>query len=87
MIATGKVGEHDVELARVDGERAFFACPIAFAPGKPVVLALSVEPPLSLQLKTVGSKRREDGRFDVQGRIVMLRREERAQLAALGGKV
>lgn len=83
MIAVGKLGPHDAELERVEGERAFLACAAPLAPGQPAVLVLATEPALSIQLKTVGSKRRDDGRFSVEGRIVMLRRHEREQLDAL----
>jgi hypothetical protein len=83
MIAKGKLGEHDAAHERVEGERAFIACPAPFAPGKPTTLALAVEPALSIQLKAVGSKRRDDGLYLVQARIVMLRKHEREQLAAL----
>ena len=53
----------------------------AFAPGAPLAIELAhASGPLSLSGKTIGSKRREDGRFDVRVRLVSLRREDRARL-------
>ncbi|AKF06670.1 hypothetical protein [Sandaracinus amylolyticus] len=56
----------------------------AYAPGAPLSITLAREAgALSLSGKTIGSKRREDGRFDVRVRLVSLRREDRATLEAL----
>ncbi|MCZ7687520.1 MAG: hypothetical protein M5U28_55795 [Sandaracinaceae bacterium] len=60
--------------------------PRAFAPGAPLALTLELEDgALELTGKTIGSKRREDGRFDVRARLISLRREDRARLEAIGG--
>lgn len=53
----------------------------AYAPGAPVSLELAhATGPIALTGKTIGSKRREDGRFDVRLRLVSLRREDRERL-------
>jgi hypothetical protein len=50
------------------------------APGTPITLELDE---LSLEAKSRGTKKREDGRFDLKVRLVGLRREERQRLEAL----
>lgn len=55
----------------------------AFAPGAPLSIRTRSEPPLSLDAKTIGSKRRPDGSFDVRARLVNVSRELRAQLQRL----
>ncbi|HEY8432146.1 MAG TPA: hypothetical protein VIL20_27405 [Sandaracinaceae bacterium] len=66
------------------GEVLSLVLPRAFAPGAPIAFSIALEGgALSLSGKTVGSKRRADGRFDVRVRLLNLRREERARLEAL----
>ncbi len=56
----------------------------AFPPGRPLVFDLVVpDETLALQGKASGSKRREDGRYDVKVKLHTLRRDHRARLAAL----
>lgn len=58
-------------------------CDKAHPPGRP--LALSVQLPADEQAltgKTVGSKKRDDGSFDVRLRLSSVRREQRAALEA-----
>ena len=59
-------------------------CPNAFAPGQPVELKAQTESGQALALigKSGGSKKREDGAFDVKLRLHSLRREHRAWLDA-----
>ncbi|MBO6938089.1 MAG: hypothetical protein JJ863_24180 [Deltaproteobacteria bacterium] len=52
------------------------------APGTPITLELGE---LRLQAKSRGTKKRDDGRFDLKVRLVGLRREERERLVALMG--
>lgn len=55
----------------------------AYAPGAPIELAIErPDGPLALRGKTIGSKKREDGRFVVRLRLVSLRREDRARLGS-----
>ena len=50
------------------------------APGRPITLELGE---LSLDAKSRGTKKRDDGRFDLKARLVGLRRDERERLQAL----
>ncbi len=70
------------EAVSLHGEVLTIISPKAFAPGAPV--SLSVES-AALRGKSRGSKRRDDGRFDVRLRLVSLTREERAHLEGLLG--
>ncbi len=59
-------------------------CARAHPPGRPLQLTLHAgEPPLQLVGKSAGSKRTQDGRFEVGLRLHSLRRGEREQLEAL----
>lgn len=70
------------EAISFSGEVLHVVLERAFAPGAPLSLELAhATGPLSLSGKTIGSKRREDGRFDVRLRLVSLRREEREKLS------
>lgn len=62
----------------IDGERLTFACARAFAPGEPLVLHVEER---RFDAKAMGSKRREDGAFDVRVRLVNLTRDDRGWLA------
>lgn len=54
------------------------------ATGRPVEVTLALaDGELCLRGKSRGSRRREDGRFDVSLRLVALRREERLRLTAV----
>jgi len=50
------------------------------APGQPLTLEIGE---LSLEAKSRGTKKRDDGRFDLKVRLVGLRREQREQLVEL----
>jgi len=59
-------------------------CANAHPPGRPLVLRGRVnETDLSLEGKTINSKRREDARFTVTLRLTSLRREARLVLESL----
>lgn len=67
----------------IDGEVLSCVVSRAYAPGAPVDLGVRLEAgELALRGKSLGSKRRDDGRFDVRLRLLSLRREEREALAA-----
>ena len=52
-----------------------------YAPGAPVRLRLARgDGEMTLEGRTIGSKRRSDARFDVRLRLVSLTREQRANL-------
>lgn len=86
MIACRLTTGEEAELHRLEGERVALVSPRAFAPGAPLELqALVGGEDVPLRGKSLGSKRREDGRFDVRARLVSLRRVDRERLAqALG---
>lgn len=69
------------EAIAVAGEVMHIVLERAYAPGAPLTLELDhASGTLALRGKTIGSKRREDGRFDVRLRLVSLRREDREKL-------
>jgi hypothetical protein len=59
----------------------------AYAPGRPLELVLQLDgEAVEVRGKAIGSKKRDDGRFDLRIRLVDLRRDDRGRLeAALGG--
>ena len=64
-------------------ERILLTANRAFAPGTPMELTMKLDSgPLLLQAKSLGSKRRHDGLFDVRARLVTLRRADRDLLRA-----
>ncbi|HVZ32160.1 MAG TPA: hypothetical protein VG963_07035 [Polyangiaceae bacterium] len=71
-----------LELCDFDGKHFRFVSDEAFAPGQPLALTVALAAPLSLQLKSLGSTRRADGRYDVRARAATLRRDERTALLA-----
>ena len=62
------------------GEVLVVSSPRAFAPGAPLRVELGA---LTVEAKSLGSKKRDDGRFEVRLRAVNLRREQRLALDAL----
>jgi hypothetical protein len=72
------------EALRLEGEVLHTVIDRAFAPGAPLGITLAVgDASLALAVKTIGSKRRDDGRFDVRLRLTNVRREEREILKAI----
>lgn len=72
------------EATRLEGEVLHLILARAFAPGAPVAFAATIAGErVALTGKSIGSKRREDGRFDVRLRMTNLRREDRARLAGI----
>ncbi|MCB9602279.1 MAG: hypothetical protein H6722_24810 [Sandaracinus sp.] len=60
--------------------------PVPFAPGQPGRFELGLEAgALALEGRSLGSRKRDDGRFVVRFRLISLRRDEREALEALGG--
>ena len=79
-------GEHGRALAFADGV-LHMICERPHPPGQPLALTLRLPDAaeLALQGKCAGSKRRDDGEFDVKLRLNSLRREQRASLEQLLG--
>lgn len=70
-----------------DGIVLELEAPQPFPAGQPMPLALIAESgSVDLQGKSLGSKRRSDGRFVVRVRLINLRRSERELLQALFGR-
>ena len=56
----------------------------AHAPGAPIRATLALpDGPLKVDGRSIGSKRREDGGYDVRMRLTNLRREDRVRLERL----
>ncbi len=78
-LASGEQGE----AVRLDGEIIHLVLPRAFAPGAPFRSTVRLaEVAVELDGRCIGSKRRDDGRFDVRARLVSLRRGDRECLSA-----
>ena len=75
-LATGEEGE----ATAIDGNLLTLLSPRAFAPGAPICFSTLGEAERSFEGRTIGSKRLEDGRFEVRMRFVNLRREDREVL-------
>jgi hypothetical protein len=71
----------DGEALHCEGERLAMVSPKAFAPGQPIAFdAMLADGTLSLEGRSLGSKRRPDGRFDVRVRLINLSRHGRERL-------
>lgn len=77
----GEVGGHVVSCGI---EVLVAVSPKPFPPGKPLELALLLpDAEMPLHCRVIGSKKRDDGRFELRVRLTNLRRETREQLQAL----
>ncbi len=76
------------EVVALDGERLEVISPKAFAPGQPIRFeALIDDASLSLEGRTIQSKKRDDARFTVRLRLVNLSRPTKDRLQqALGAQ-
>ena len=73
----------DAEACAFDGNIFALLSPRAFAPGSPIrFMAIFEDDERPLEGRVLGSKRIDDGRFEVRLRFVNLRREDRKRLAA-----
>jgi hypothetical protein len=76
----GAGGQGHAEL--LTGDRLHVVSEVPFAPGSPVsCTAPLADGELDLEGRSQGSKRRDDGRFDVRLRLINLRRADRERLA------
>ncbi len=69
-----------LDLVAFDGKLFELVGPRAFAPGQPVVLEMSVGMGHRLELKSVGSRKRPDGRFTIRARATTLTKAARDAL-------
>ncbi len=70
------------EVTTLSGNILTAVAPSAFPPGKPMSFSvvLAENEVLALEGRSLGSRRRPDGRFDLRMRLVNLRREARDRL-------
>jgi hypothetical protein len=71
-----------VRIVGFDGKHFRLVSERAFAPGYPLPLVAELGGPTQLDLKSLGSRLRPDGSFDVRARAQTLRRETREKLVA-----
>ena len=79
-LGTGEIAEL---LAIERHDQLALVSPRSFAPGAPFSMDVDLAPDRTLVVscKVIAIKRREDGRFDVRGRAVALRRADREAIA------
>jgi hypothetical protein len=74
-------GGEEVQATSFDGNTLTLLSPRAFAPGSPIRFSVAVyDASRSFEGRTIGSKRLDDGRFEVRLRCVNLRRADRELL-------
>ncbi|HEX7478981.1 MAG TPA: hypothetical protein VF331_14340 [Polyangiales bacterium] len=67
-----------------DGHVLWAVSPKAFPPGQPVELVLLLDDgELELATRAIGSKKRDDGHFELRVRLVNLRKQARERLDTL----
>jgi hypothetical protein len=83
MIAPARIdGAGDGSAVSIAGEILTLMVPRAFAPGAPFRGAVLLpDGELSIEGRTVNSRKTPDGTFEVRVRLVNLRREDRLRLA------
>ncbi len=79
MIAV-RIGGGEGELVGYAKNVVELVSPISFAPGQPARFEVAE---LSLEGRSLGSRKRDDGRFTVRFRLISLRREERERLESM----
>lgn len=76
------LGEQPVTLCAFDGKQGRLLTTRALAPGQPLTLTVQEGALGTLDLKSLGSVRQPDGRFEVRVRAVSLPRALRERLVA-----
>jgi hypothetical protein len=76
-----------LELLSFDGKEQFMlVSPRAYAPGQPMLCTVQLTPPCSLDVKSIGSKLRDDGSYDIRVKAISIAKPTRERiLAALAG--
>jgi hypothetical protein len=75
-----------LELTEFDGKQFALVSNKAYAPGQPLILTVELVPPCMLELKSLGSRKRDDERFDIKARAMTLAKPTRDRIvAALDG--
>jgi hypothetical protein len=76
-----RLGAEPLELIAWDGKLFTLTSARAFAPGQPMALTVDLNPPCGgLDLKSIGSRKRDDGRFEVRARAMTLAKSTRERL-------
>ena len=65
-----------------DGRHFSLLSARAYAPGYPIRLSVAFATPATIDLKSIGSKKRADGTFDIRARPLTLRKDVRDKLLA-----
>ncbi len=79
---SAKLGSDVLTVTAFDGKQVALVSPRPFAPGYRLALDVAFQTPALLELKTLGSKKRADGAFDVRARPMTLRKDVREKLFA-----
>jgi hypothetical protein len=83
MTLRAHTGEGEkLELMSFDGKHFTLVSARAYAPGQPMPVTVELTPTLTLDLKSLGSRVREDQRFDVRARAMTLPKATRDRLVA-----
>jgi hypothetical protein len=79
-VIAGRVRGQPIELHEFDGKLFRFVCVQSFAPGQPLVVEAALASSQTLELKSIGSVKLADGRFEVRARAATLSRPAREAL-------
>lgn len=71
-----------IELCGYDGRHFRLLCSHAFAPGQPLTVTAPLSSSVDLELKSLGSVKQPDGRYEVRARPMTLSRHARTALEA-----
>jgi hypothetical protein len=71
-----------IDLVGFDGRHFTLVSGRAYAPGQPMPVTVELTPTLTLDLKSLGSRVRDDQRFDVRARAMTLPKGTRDRLVA-----
>ena len=78
-------GAHDGAVLELTGLVLRLRSPKAFPPGKP--LGLELAPDVKLEARTIGSKRIDEGSFELRVRLINLRKDAREALERALGSI
>ena len=84
MVPARIQGELEGALEHVEGLVVRLRAPKAFPPGQPLAFTLQCAgTELRYEARSIGSKRRDDGAFELRARLINLRKEAREALERL----
>jgi hypothetical protein len=79
--AHGREGDR-FELLSFDGKLFVLIGERAYAPGNPMPVIVELTPSITLELKSIGSRVRDDQRYDIRARATTLPKPTRERLVA-----